>query len=444
MSEKLLSAKLEEALSYSKADQTEVMAFNYQSNLTRFAGNTIHQNMSETNNQLLVKAIVDKKIGVYSANSMDSKTIKEAVEKAYQIAASSVAKEDFVSLPEPNSIQKVERFFQNTADFLPEERAEEVAKLISKAKRNNLQAAGAYQTGWVTLGVANSLGLLSVQSQTEGSVNTVITSYTSSGFASARNVDVSKIDIEDIAGIAINKALSSQNPIEVEAGHYDVILEPQAVAEMIGILAYCGLGSQETQEGRSFMSTNIGKQIADRSVSLLDDALNPKMTGFSFDFEGVAKQKVCFIDKGMAKNVVYDTFSANKEGKKSTGHALPPASKHGPMPLNLILKPGQKTYDDLIRETKKAVLVTRFHYTNIEDPVQTIFTGMTRDGTFLIENGKITKSLKNMRFTQSILGALSNTIGITNKQQLVEGMGGSYLCPAIAVKNFNFSSLTKF
>ncbi|HMA33953.1 MAG TPA: metallopeptidase TldD-related protein, partial [Chloroflexia bacterium] len=241
---------------------------------------------------------------------------------------------------------------------------------------------------------------------------------------------------------AIDKAVRSQNPIDIAPGAYDVILEEYAMGEMLQYLSYIGMGALALQEGRSFM--RLGEQITGANITIYDDGADPRCLPMPFDFEGVPKQRVEIIQNGVAKAVVYDTYTAGRApGKTSTGHGLPAPNTFGPLPLNLILAPGPTPKADLIRGVKRGLWVTRFHYVNIVHPLQTVLTGMTRDGTFLIEDGVITRPVKNLRFTQSVLAALSQA-ELANTLKLQKGFLGGILVPAARIAGFNFSSATDF
>ncbi len=205
---------------------------------------------------------------------------------------------------------------------------------------------------------------------------------------------------------------------------------------MIGGLAYMGFGAMAFQEGRSFMCGRVGEQIVGANITIWDDATDPRQMAFPFDWEGVPKRKVMLIENGVARGVAYDSHTAHKEGRQSTGHAFPAPNPYGPMPTHLFLAAGEAALDDMIASTGRGILVTRFHYTNVVHEKQTIFTGMTRDGTFLIEGGRVARPVKNLRFTQSIVDALNNVEMVGREGVLVEYA----FVPALKVSRFSFTS----
>jgi len=442
--EKQISGALDEALNCSQADQTEVLAIAHDSALTRFSNSYIHQNVAEKNVHLSIRTIRDKKIGYASTNRLDTKSIQETVGAAIEIGKQRPQDAEFKSLPKAKPSIQMESFFPATADFAPGERARTVKLIVEKANENQLSAAGALSNEAAVLGVANSLGTKAIQSLTEGSLNNVISSSSSSGFSSFTSRDIKQLDAEALADKAIEKALLSKNPTGIEPGKYTAILEEEAVAQLISFLGLIGFGALAFQEQRSFMYNKIGEKIVAEPITIWDDALDRRTLGFPFDFEGVPKQKVVLIEKGVAKNVVYDSYTAQREDKESTGHALPAPNPYGPIPANLFLEPGNSSAERIISSTQKGILVTRFHYTNIEDPMKTVMTGMTRDGTFLVEDGKITRGIKNLRITQSILEALTNVELISKSACLVDTGFGACYAPMLKIRDFNFTGVTEF
>jgi predicted Zn-dependent protease len=216
------------------------------------------------------------------------------------------------------------------------------------------------------------------------------------------------------------------------------------VADILDFLGYLGFSAQAVQEGRSFMGGKFGQKIVGENVTIWDDGLSLANLPTPFDFEGVPKQPVTFFDKGIATAVVYDSYTAGKEGKQSTGHALPAPNTFGPLPLHMAMATGDSTKEAMLKGIKKGLWVTRFHYTRVVHPLLMIITGMTRDGTFLIENGEITQPVKNLRFTQSYLEALNNVEAIGQTAKLQRGFLGGNLVPALKIAKFTFSGATEF
>ena len=441
---------VQKAISMSEAEQTEIEVMAEESHLTRFANSYIHQNVSGTDAALSVKAVIGKKIGRSTTNKMDEASIKETLRKAVEIARVQRENPDFKSLPAPAEVKDIDNYVEKTAKFNAEQRAKAVEPIAKGARDNNLKAFGAFTNGVSEVAIGNSLGVFAYNMGTDAYVNTVVMGETGSGYAQAASRDVDDIDVEAVASTAIEKALKSANPIDVPEGEYVVVLEENAVADMVEFLGYMGLGALSFQEGRSFMCGKLGKTLVGKNISIWDDGFDTRGFSFPFDFEGVPKNKVMLIEKGTAKAVVYDTLTAGKEDKKSTGHSTG-SPLGGPIPLNLFMDEGEDTIEKMVESTDKGIYVTRFHYTNVIEPIKAVITGMTRDGTFLIENGEITKPVKNFRFTQSILDAFSHTSMVGREARLIGGGAGygarfamGTVAPALKVDKFRFTGVTHF
>jgi predicted Zn-dependent protease len=440
------------ALSASRADQTEVFITAEDSALTRFANSYIHQNVAQRNGTISVRAIFGRKIGMASSNMLDEQSIRGTVSQACRIAKLQHDNPDFVSLPGPQKAgpQAPDLYFEETARISPAQRAEAVGKICRKAEKHKARAFGAFSTGTVEIGIANSLGLMQYNCSTDANLNTVVMSDTGSGYGQGASRDVGKININAVAESAVKKAVDSRNPVDIRPGRYPVILEDMAVYTLVEFMNHTGFSAMAVQEGRSFIGRNMGQPVVDPQITIVDDPYNKRGFAFPFDFEGVPKQRVTLIDRGIAKGVVYDSYTANKENKRSTGHALP-APAYFPMALNLEMKGGRSSIEEMIRDTERGIYVTRFHYCNLIDPMLVSLTGMTRDGTFLIEKGRITKPVKNLRFTESVLKALSKVSAVSKKTSLVtednaygNRFANGILVPALKLESFNFSGATEF
>lgn len=439
-------------LALSSADQTEVLVFSGDEHLTRFAVNTIHQNVSETNVAVRVRAVFGKKVGVASGNDLSDEALKKVVESAEMVARFQQDNPDLNSLPGPQPVQEAAACIEATANCTPEERARGAAAICAMSRKNGLEASGAFSTSAEEIVVANSLGVSAYHRSTVADIVTVVMGETGSGYASATAMDVSALDPEAVGRVAVDKALRSRNPTDIEPGAYTVILEEEAVSDMLFYLGYLGLGALAVQEERSFMNGRFGKQVTGENITIWDDGLDPRGLVFPFDYEGVPKQRVTLIENGVAKNVVYDSFTAGREQgadavrPKSTGHSLPAPNTMGPIPGHLFLAPGQASKEEMLASTERGIWVTRFHYTNTLHPVKTVITGMTRDGTFLIENGQITRPLKNLRFTQNVLEAFSRAEMLGSELKVIKAdwLGFAMCAPAAKIHGFQFTGTTEF
>jgi predicted Zn-dependent protease len=439
---------LKKIVQESPADQTEAILLTEDSSLTRFTRSTIHQHVAEKNGIVILRVISGKRIAVVTTNILKPSSLKDSLQKAISLARDQQPNEEFRSLPEPKPIPEVNTFSRNIDLLTPDKKVEVIRNLFSIVKQTGLRASGAFSHGKVELTVVNSLGVEAYQRYSDLFFHLIAENEKSSGYASFVSRDPDQLDIEALAEEAIRKA-SRGEPIQIEPGEYEVILEPYAVSELLSFLGYLGFHALALQEGRSFFCDALGKKMVDEKVTIYDDGLDPKGLQVPFDFEGVPKQKVSFFEVGVAKEVTYDSFTAGREGKDSTGHALIAPNTEGPIPINLFMKGGGSSLDEMIRSVRKGIYVTRFHYTNVVEPMKAVLTGMTRDGTFLIEEGEIKRPIKNLRFTESVLKALSRVTAVS-KDRRVCSEGTVYsrrfvtgvVAPAIKVDGFNFSGVS--
>ncbi len=434
----------ERVLSLSAAEQTEVIIMSEDSGLTRFANSYIHQNVAERNVGIRVRTVEGKRIGVASINDLRPEALERVVERALTIASLQPENPDFTSLPSPAPIAEVTAFDKATAAFSPEARAKAVGVICQLAVDNGLIASGAFTTGAGELVVANSLGIFAYHPTTSADVSTVLMSDDSSGYAATTTWKVGEINAEAIGNEAVEKALQSRHPRDLPPGRYPVILEEYAVADVLNMLAYVGFGALSVQEGRSFMIDSFGKKIVSDAISIWDDGLDPTGLPMPFDFEGVPRQRVDLIKEGVAETVVYDSYTAGKEGKTSTGHGLPAPNTFGPIPGHMFMAPGEASKQEILKTMDRGLWVTRFHYTRPVHPKLAIVTGMTRDGTFLIEKGEVAYPIKNLRFTQSYIEALANVEAVSRETRLQENWFGGTRTPALKLAEFEFTGATEF
>jgi len=448
MTHERVEETLSRCLELSRADQTEVVVKASRTYLTRYATNYVHQNTAETDAEVWVRAVLGKKIGMATAKVLDDETLRRTVRRAEDIARVSPDLPDFASLPDVTAAGgpvESPAYSKATAECTAEERARGVGRVCALAAKYGFEAAGAFSTGVSVLAVANSLGVRRYAEMTRASLTAIVIGPSGSGYAEDLGVDAGRLDVDRVAETAVGKCRDAQDPVAVEPGEYEVVLEAPAVADLVTYLAYLGLGALAVQEGRSFMCGRLGQKVTGEKFTLWDDGTDPSGMPLPFDFEGVRRQKVVLIEGGVARDVVYDSYTAGREGgRKSTGHALPPMMHYGPMPLNLFVEPGDADLESMVRGTKRGLLVTRFHYTNPVHPVLTTLTGMTRDGTFLIEGGKVGRPVKNLRFTDSILGAFEGIEALSRETWLSEMFGfGAVRAPAMKLASFKFTGVTQ-
>lgn len=434
------------ALGVSKTDQTEVILQTVDSSLSRFANNTIHQNVFESNVTARVRVVLGKRTGVAESNELSNDGIARAVTTARAIAQAQVEAAVASPLPAAAPAPRVDAFATRTAECSPETRAQVIAKLCKQAAAQKLIAAGAFRTDAYEIAVANSLGAFQFHQGTVADLHTVVMNEagSASGYASASSPDVSALDGDFVARTAIDKAQRSQNPIAIAPGEYTVVLEPAAVAMMLQYLAWNTFNALAVQEERSYVRGKRGELIFSPAVTLYDDGLDPSGYPSPFDHEGVPRRRVSMIENGIAREVVYDTFTARSDNVQSTGHSLPAPNIQGPWARNMFLAPGDKSLAELIASVARGILITRFWYTRLVSPLNVTMTGLTRDGTFLIENGQLSLPVKNLRFTTSYIDALKNTRAVGRETQLMrdEWYGMNFRAPALVVDGFNFTGVT--
>jgi PmbA protein len=429
---------LQKSLEDSEADQTELLWLEEDFNYIGFAQNMILNNISRYDHVLMARTILGKKIGVAVTNSIGDAGLRKVIKESIEIAQNQQEDPDFVSLPQSPLAPEVKGFYEKTYEFSPSERIKMVRSMVRDCEKEKMNSFGALETETESVAVVNSLGTEQFFKGTQAHLTLTTSLNGASGWAQGFNRDMDKIDAEDVAKTAIEKAIASQNPIELPPKEYTVILEEAAVASLLLFLGFLGFGGKTFSQGRSFMSQKIGERITGENISIVEDPLNSEMVGIPFDYEGVPKKRVTLIEKGVARGVVYNSYYANKFGTQSTGHALKPNNPFGPYPKNMVMAPGDSNLEEMISSTQQGIFITRLWYINYLNPMKTMVTGTTRGGTFLIEDGKITKAVKNMRIGQSILEAFSNVELMTKTRRVCPQFGVVMLVPAMKINKFNF------
>ncbi len=431
----------EQALAASKADETEALVLSSESALTRYTHSYIHENMVEKNWQLSVRAVIGKRVGVASGNRLDAEGIADVVSRAAEIARLSPEVENFPGLPSDTTpVDDIaDTRDEATAALAPEARAAAVGEIAHVMRRNDLYAAGYVSSRADAIAVANSKGVRRFFRGSDSAINIKAMGETSSGYAEGYARYFSDLSPRALAERAARKAVQSASPKALPPGEYTVILEAPAFREFLGYLSWIGFGAQPFEQGSSFMSGRLGERITGDNVTIRDDFTHPLSLGVPFDFEGAPRWPVTLIENGIAKDVVYDSYYAAKLKHVNTGHALPAPNPDGPLPLNIVIDPGARPLAEMIADVDRGVLVTRTWYIRLVDQKQTIITGMTRDGLFLIVDGEIVHGLKNMRFNESIIGGLSRC---ELASELVRSE--SHVLPAARIDGFHFTSGTEF
>jgi predicted Zn-dependent protease len=425
-----------------RADAVEAVLVGGESYLTGFANNYIHRNVGEENYELNIKVVLGKKIGASSTSDLSNDAIDAAIENAIGIAKLQKENKDFVSLPKNYPGETEFKFVSDIPDA--DTRASIVKVLVDESKKYGFVSSGKFEAELMQLAVKNSLGVERYMERTASTLKNIVMTDTSSGFSQDSKADYKDIDVQSILEESLEVAKMAQNPVSIEPGKYEVILTPYAVEEFLSSMKYLSLSAKNIEEGTSFMKGHFGEKMFPDLITLFDDGLNDETLKMGFDFEGVPKKKVTFVENGVVGDVVYDSFYAYKEGKEPTGHSLPQPNELGAYPMNFFVGKGGSTVEEMISHVEKGLFVQRFWYTNPMEPVTLLITGMTRDGLFLIENGKITKPVKHMRFTESILNAFNNCLEISNISKIIYEDGAVTTAPYMRIKDFNFTSATEF
>jgi predicted Zn-dependent protease len=425
------------------ATEAEALVLTEDSSLTRFANSQIHQNVAETDATVNLRFVVGRRVGVASSGRTDDEGLRRLATNAAAIARVVEELEDWAGLPQPTPVVDAPGdYAPATAAASPELRADGVRQVIAAADAAGVVAYGSFSTGVETTAVANSKGVRVAGTRTGAQLLTVSMGPDGgTGYAEQASVDATAIDAAAIGRESAGKARATANAVGVEAGDYPVVLEEYAVVDLLDMLGYLGFSALAVQEERSFVE--LGRTIGSELVSIVDDGHDPDGLPMAFDYEGVAKERVTLLERGVCRGVVHDAQTAARDGVTSTGHGLPAPNPLGPFPLNMLMAPGSTLRDDLIAGLDRGLLVTRFHYTNPVHPKLAIITGMTRDGTFLVEGGKIVGPVRNLRFTQSYLDALACTVDVSQERKTLKGFLGGVVVPAIRLDGWTFTGTTE-
>jgi PmbA protein len=446
MSKEQLHGLMHDALKASDADQTEIVTMTSNSALTWYAENIIHQNVAEHTAQIQVRAIVGKKVGSASTTDCTPEGLALVVRQASQAARLMTDDPDFPGLPSAQPIAEaaIGGWFAATAVSPPEERVLAVKKVIERSEREGLRAAGTYQAQSSELAIVSSMGVSAYHQYSVAALKAVIMGDDSSGYGVMSSADIADIDPEAVAEQAVRTAVETRNPAEAGPGAFEVVLSPFAVEELMGMLAYLSLSARSVEQHVCFLEGHEGEQIASPIVSLYDDGLDPAGMPVPFDFEGMPKRRVDFLIQGKGGNVVYDSYYGARMGRATTGHSLQQPNDIGPYPLNIFMGPGDSTEVDMVSHVERGIYVTRFWYGNPVEPRRAVVTGTTRDGTYLIENGRKMHGIRNLRFTQGLIDMLAHTVEISrDRAVLASSFGiGAMVLPSIRVEGFQFTGVT--
>jgi PmbA protein len=449
---------------FSSADEVEAIFTGSRFALTRFANNTIHQNVEEENSVVSIRTNFAGKTARATANQFDEESLRRAVEASENLARVQAPDSDLLPMPDVQEacgrtgeapVAPSSRFFEQTAAISPADRAEVVRGIVSAAGKHKLTTAGIYSNSESEEGILNCRGLATWHRQTLAEISITMLADDSSGWQKANSPDMRNLDPKWLAETAARKAVESAHPREIAPGKYTVILEPAAVLDIVGFM-FWDFSGVAILDQRSFLNDRIGTKLFGENINIRDDVAHPLQAGSPFDGEGMRRQRVQLVENGVVKRVVYARATAQKMKKSEyaakvgtiepTGHGFPLPNEVGEMPMNIVFGAPEKprSVDEMIASTERGVLVTRLWYIREVDPYEKIVTGMTRDGTFLVENGKVQCGLRNFRFNESLISMLSNVEAMSVPVRTSGEESFDMVVPAMKVREFNFTEATKF
>jgi predicted Zn-dependent protease len=423
--------------------EVEVIETSHSEALTRFANNAIHQNVAETSGHLSVRALVDGRTARASTNRTDPGAIREVVAQAVTLARASEPDPDLLPLAEPATYDQPARWFESTAHSTPAERARAVAEAIRVVEAAGQTAAGIYSTEETACSLRNSRGLAAHHRETMARFSITAMAADSSGWAKASACDAAALDPVSLAQSAARKATLSRAPRELPPGRYTVILEPAAVLDLAGQM-FADFSATAVRDGRSFLNGRIGQRIFGANIAIHDDALHPLQSGAAFDGEGVPRRRLTLVESGVVRDIAYSRAAASLAGAEPTGHGFPLPNDIGEAPVNVVIAGGDSTVERMVASADRAILVTRLWYIREVDPYEKVFTGMTRDGTFLVEDGAVTAGVRNFRFNQGLMEMLSNVEALSAPVRASGEETFDMVAPAMMVRGFRFSEVTRF
>lgn len=445
----------------STGDEVEVLFSGGRFALTRFANNTIHQNVAEENHVVSVRAVFGGKTARAFTNKLDDESLRQVVRSAEALAKVQHPDPDLLAMPSATEAEGAgatatpSRHFEQTAAITPEVRAAGVGKIVGVAEKHKLTTAGVFSSAESFEGIFNSRGLSNWHTQTSAEISITMLADDSSGWQKASAPDVSNLNPLALAETAAQKAVDSARPHEIPAGKYTVILEPAAVLDIVGFM-FWDFSGMAILDQRSFLTGRIGKKLFGDNVTIWDDVAHPLQSGAPFDGEGLRRQRVPLVENGIVNRVVYARATAERMKRSeykdkvgpvaATGHGFSLPNEMGEMPLNIVFAPpdNPQTVEQMIASTERGVLVTRLWYIREVEPFEKMLTGMTRDGTFLVENGRVQGGVRNFRFNESLIHMLSNVDAMSIPVRASGEESFDMVVPAMKVRDFNFTEVTKF
>jgi PmbA protein len=425
------------------AEETEVHVDEVAGALTRFANNAIHQNVAEHGLTVSIRAVLDGRTARATTNRIDEDSLRAAIEASLSLAHSQPKDPRLLPMPAKQRYRSVNRFIKPTAALSAEERALAVRRACDLAVKTGQVAAGIYSNGQSQSALGNSRGLFAAYRETHSEFSITVQEDSAASWAKANSADVRAFDPQKLAARASEKAHLAVNARELPSGRYTVILEPAAVLDLVGFLFY-DFAATALQDKRSCLNDRMGKQLFGQNITISDDVYHPLQQGAPFDGEGLPRQRVLLVDRGIPKDLVYSRAAAKAARKQPTGHGFALPNEYGEAPMNLVFGGGDSSIDQMVASTERGLLVTRLWYIREVDPYEKVMTGMTRDGLFLVENGRVTGAVRNFRFNQSIIQMLKNVDLLGPAVRATGEEAFEMVVPAMKVRDFYFSEVTKF
>jgi PmbA protein len=423
--------------------ETEVHVDETISALTRFANNAIHQNVAEHTVNVSVRTQVDQRTARATTNRADENSLRATIEASLSLAHSQPKSPILLPMPGKQRYRKVNRFIKQTAALTPEDRARAVQRACDLAMEKGQTAAGIFSSAQSQSALGNSRGLFAAYCDTHAVFSVTMQEGSAASWAKENSASVAEIDPQRLAQRASDKAHRATDARELAPGRYTVILEPAAVLDLVGFLFY-DFAATAVRDKRSCFNERMGKQVFGKNISIVDDVYHALQLGRPFDGEGIPRQRVLLVDGGVPMTLVYSRASAKIDRKKPTGHGFVLPNEYGEAPMNLVFSGGKSSLEEMIASTERGLLVTRLWYIREVDPYEKIMTGMTRDGLFLVEKGRVTSAARNFRFNQSILEMLRNVEMMGPAVRATGEEAFEMVVPAMKIRDFHFSEVTKF
>lgn len=424
------------------ATEAEALVMAGESSLTRFANSEIHQNVASTEVTVNLRLVRGRRVAVTSSGRADLEGVRALVERAMAIAANVEELDDWAGLPEADASAPLDvAWSDGTSGASPELRADGARAVIAAADTAGVTAFGSFSTDAEAMAVANSKGIRAAERRTTSQLLTVsMGPDNGTGYAEQCAIDATTIDAAAIGLESAERARASTSPVAIDPGDYPVVLHHYAVVDLLDMLGYLGFSALAVQEDRSFWEA--GRRVGSPLVTITDDGRDPAGLPMGFDAEGVPKQRLSLLDAGVCRDLAFDAQTGARAGRRSTGHGLPAPNPYGPFPTNMVMAAGEASLEDLVGGLDRGLLVTRFHYTNPVHSKKVIITGMTRDGTFLVEGGRVVGPVRNLRFTMSYLDALANVEAVGRERRCIRGFLGGSVVPSLRLSSFSFTGAT--